>query len=345
MSRLNRKFRQSSDDDVFDDNEDLFFAIDAVLHHSKFARKQHREPTNTIIVQDQSSGDGVLLRGPNPKGRSVCKLVCARASQLEDVKRKYRYYVMNSIAEAEGRLERADKYGLDTLKRVTFSSREEWELAWKRDTQNFCIDQTMFEYYMRNEVWANDEYWAVLDKTPEAATHKSFLGYPLWTLSIRRRDEKPLHDWRALQGIKNRIVGEEFEAIELYPADSRIMDTANVYHLWILAPKEGETEPPRFPLGMKNPEQGGAFVDREKAPIAIFTERTKRAFENGEMPLEERKKLVEIASMTDALVFPDDLMAPARMEFPGKEPGELAHTYMTRHPEVATRLKKWEPVL
>lgn len=51
-------------------------------------------------------------------------------------------------------------------------------------------------------------------------------------LSIKRLDREALHDWRDLQRIKNELLGEEFEAIELYPKESRLVDGANQYHLW-----------------------------------------------------------------------------------------------------------------
>ena len=53
-------------------------------------------------------------------------------------------------------------------------------------------------------------------------------------LSIKRLDKAPVHDWRDLQRIKNEIVGEDFEAIELYPAERRVVDSANQYHLWVM---------------------------------------------------------------------------------------------------------------
>lgn len=65
----------------------------------------------------------------------------------------------------------------------------------------------------------------------------------LW-LSIKRIDREVIHDWRELQEIKNLIVGPEHEAVELYPAESRLVDTANQYHLYVLSdPKV------RFPFG------------------------------------------------------------------------------------------------
>jgi hypothetical protein len=133
-------------------------------------------------------------------------------------------------------------------------------------------------------------------------------------------------------------VGDEFEAIELYPADSRIMDVGNVYHLWILAPKEGGTEPPRFPVGAKNPEQGGAITRKS---LMVCTERTKRAFDNGEMSFEERKELVDASkAKVDLFIFPDALMPDAEREFPGEERLNAMQKYVLQHPEV---VQKWEP--
>jgi len=69
--------------------------------------------------------------------------------------------------------------------------------------------------------------------------HKADLVDEAWPamihLSIKRLDKGPIHDWRDLQRIKNELVGQEHEAIELYPAESRLVDTANQYHLWVLA--------------------------------------------------------------------------------------------------------------
>lgn len=53
-------------------------------------------------------------------------------------------------------------------------------------------------------------------------------------LSIKHRDKSPIHDWRDLQRIKNELLGPEVEACELYPAESRLVDTSNQYHLWCL---------------------------------------------------------------------------------------------------------------
>lgn len=56
---------------------------------------------------------------------------------------------------------------------------------------------------------------------------------PVDHLWIRRHDNKPLHDWRALQRIKESIVGDR-TAVEVYPQRGELVDDANFYHLWVL---------------------------------------------------------------------------------------------------------------
>jgi hypothetical protein len=53
-------------------------------------------------------------------------------------------------------------------------------------------------------------------------------------LCIRRRDGGMFKDWRHFQQIKNELAGPEREAFELYPAESRLVDTSNKWHLWVL---------------------------------------------------------------------------------------------------------------
>lgn len=58
------------------------------------------------------------------------------------------------------------------------------------------------------------------------------LGDGVAHLSIKRNDREAIHDWRDFQRIKNELCGPEWEAVELYPAESRLVDTSNQYHLW-----------------------------------------------------------------------------------------------------------------
>ena len=78
-------------------------------------------------------------------------------------------------------------------------------------------------------LWKNDKY--------QAALHSVNISIPdigeMQHLSIKRLDKEPIHDWRDMQQIKNDIMGPEREAVELYPAESRHVDCANQFHLWI----------------------------------------------------------------------------------------------------------------
>lgn len=67
---------------------------------------------------------------------------------------------------------------------------------------------------------------------------------PMAHLSIKRRDKQPVHDWRDFQQIKNLLVGPENEGLEIFPAESRLVDTSNQYHLWVFAFTET-----RLPIG------------------------------------------------------------------------------------------------
>ncbi len=63
------------------------------------------------------------------------------------------------------------------------------------------------------------------------------LGSTMVHLSIKRRDKQPLgpERFRDLQRIKSDLVGPECEAVEIYPAESRLVDTSNQYHLWVFS--------------------------------------------------------------------------------------------------------------
>lgn len=56
---------------------------------------------------------------------------------------------------------------------------------------------------------------------------------PLIHLDIRRHDFQRCTEWHDLQLIKNELIGPEYEAVQLFPAESRLVDTGNEYHLWV----------------------------------------------------------------------------------------------------------------
>ena len=77
-----------------------------------------------------------------------------------------------------------------------------------------------------DEVWLNSRYQV---NVRHCYCDRDFVAH----LSIKRIDKSAIHDWRELQRIKNEIVGPENEALEIYPAESRLVDTSNQYHLWV----------------------------------------------------------------------------------------------------------------
>lgn len=52
-------------------------------------------------------------------------------------------------------------------------------------------------------------------------------------LSFKTHDKQPRHDWREMQRIKNEMCGDECDAVQIFPAESKLVDTANQYHLFV----------------------------------------------------------------------------------------------------------------
>lgn len=103
-------------------------------------------------------------------------------------------------------------------------------------------------------VWSNDIYECFV-YTGDQVDHG--LGDLVIThLSIKRYDRKAIHDWRHLQQIKNDVVGKNYDAVELYPSESRLVDMANQYHLYVFqAP---------FPLGFNEGRKVGGSKQAQK---------------------------------------------------------------------------------
>jgi hypothetical protein len=80
-----------------------------------------------------------------------------------------------------------------------------------------------------DETWINDIYNVVLRRKPDKVfdTRQGMIQLGIHTLDGAAR-----HDWREFQWIKNQLAGEECEAFELYPAESRLLDPSNYYTLW-----------------------------------------------------------------------------------------------------------------
>ena len=80
------------------------------------------------------------------------------------------------------------------------------------------------------KTFVNDKYRV----TARKVTSSMVLCDVIW-LSLQRVDGKAIHSWKDLQDIKNQLVGPNHEAIEIYPAESRLVDTSYQYHLWVFS--------------------------------------------------------------------------------------------------------------
>jgi len=99
----------------------------------------------------------------------------------------------------------------------------------------YTMKKAKSEYYdrIKTEIYyANDKYQAIMTEQENA----------IW-LSIKNHDRTTDIPWQHKQWIKNDLCGEEAEGVELFPAQSRMWNTANQYHLFVMKDKE------RIPVG------------------------------------------------------------------------------------------------
>ena len=125
---------------------------------------------------------------------------------------------------------------------VQKSHREIKELAKSTGSSIAEVQRVMRDIEENEEVWENGTYQVHVRRNPPQAP-----AFPqLIELSIKRVDKDWIHDWRELQQIKNLLVGSEYEGVQLFPAESRKVDTSNQYYLYVLAEKGL-----RWPFGME----------------------------------------------------------------------------------------------
>lgn len=117
--------------------------------------------------------------------------------------------------------------------RIIVKDRESWSV---KDWQSVVFHKTMESPNDNGmmDVWVNDTYQIF-----KRITNSGWIY-----LSIKRNDLQPIRNWQHMQQIKNDICGNEAEGCELYPAMSRLADSANQYHMWVLPNHE------QFPFGL-----------------------------------------------------------------------------------------------
>lgn len=83
-----------------------------------------------------------------------------------------------------------------------------------------------------DEIWTNRLYCVFVRFDIEGLNES--LPFKFTWLSIKRHDKAPSSDWRHYQFIKNQLCGPESEGAQLFPAESRLIDGSNQYHLWVI---------------------------------------------------------------------------------------------------------------
>ena len=124
---------------------------------------------------------------------------------------------------------------MDKMKKVAINVLPPKHLTWQmltkaRDdlpTMNKGQAKKFLRTVFNQEVWENSLYNATINRK----MNKAF-GAEITEIAITRKDKDAIHDWRHFQQIKNDLVGENVEAIEIYPNEKRLMDTANTYWLY-----------------------------------------------------------------------------------------------------------------
>lgn len=72
---------------------------------------------------------------------------------------------------------------------------------------------------------------------------------------IRNRDNTDI-SWAEKQRIKNELFGEKAVAIEIFPSKERLVDSVNMYHLWVLP------EGMELPFGLHKLDKQGEHIKR-----------------------------------------------------------------------------------
>jgi hypothetical protein len=90
---------------------------------------------------------------------------------------------------------------------------------------------------MQGKVFINDVYQVVYEnpKQIEHLVRNPQLKGKMEYLTIKRIDKKPIRSWSDFQIIKNKICenGVNKFAVEIFPPEDWLVNSANQYHLWV----------------------------------------------------------------------------------------------------------------
>jgi len=78
-----------------------------------------------------------------------------------------------------------------------------------------------------DEMWGNDRYTVTITHL-DSRERDGYLE-----VGVHNHNRTTIMPWSHMQQIKNEIAGPEREAVMMYPAESRLVDTANEYWIYV----------------------------------------------------------------------------------------------------------------
>jgi hypothetical protein len=150
--------------------------------------------------------------------------------------------------------------------------------------------------------WENSRYTVAL--YPPQATDTP-TGWPaIVHLSFKHNANVAITDFRDMQRIKSEMVHPEAMAVQVFPAESQLVDMANQYHLWVMVPESWPDVPEGFEWGSAWLPFG--FMDgrlvSEKAPPGG----RQREFEEDQKPTkEDEDRVAEVLDRSNIKRPPD----------------------------------------
>ena len=130
----------------------------------------------------------------------------------------------------------------------------EMDRCWLREEDGVCVCSRM----LRTK-WGNVEHATITRKSD---------GFKVTC------DGSKGFSWSEKQQIKNEIFGENRVAVEVFPKQNKLVDTADVYHLWIFDKKF------ELPFGI-HPKEIQHAINRGSVPLSLDElNRLKEYYEN-----------------------------------------------------------------
>ena len=105
------------------------------------------------------------------------------------------------------------------------------------------ISDEALDDLISDETWGNDRYTVsvhLLDGDRDGFVE----------LAVHNHNRTPHVPWRHLQQIKNEVLGPDREAVQLFPAEDRLVDTANEYWLYVYPVGKAPMRDRRTKVGM-----------------------------------------------------------------------------------------------